>query len=75
MSDKEKISIRLKKDLIDDVKEIMDLKGTHGANSKAIRKALRFYKENWKQPIDDFRMRYGTQQQNIIKNYLEDDDN
>jgi len=70
MSDKEKVSIRLKSDLLNEVKEIMDLKGQHGENSKAIRKALKFYRSHWKKPIQEFEMRFDNEDKEILKKHL-----
>ncbi len=70
MSDK--VTTRLDEDLLDEVIEIMNLEGQHGAKSKAIRKALKFYRSHWKKPIEKFEMEFGTEDKKIIKRHLED---
>jgi len=56
---------------LEKAKEIMELDGKHGGDSKAYRKAIRYFLNNKNRPIRDFEARYGSEEIKIIKKAIE----
>lgn len=66
----EQVAVRLnekEKRKLEMVKEILDLDGAFGGDSKAIRRALSFFIENHDKAVQDFKGRYGNEEIARIK--------